>query len=64
MQTPIGQAKKVLQNWERMASKCQQKRGREMFKILFEPEDNIHELSHPEIYDDYDLFIELEKYYL
>jgi hypothetical protein len=35
-----------------------------MFKILFEDEDNIHELSHPEIYDDYDLFIELEKYYL
>jgi protein AATF/BFR2 len=31
---------------------------------LFESEENIHELSDPEIYDDYDLFIELEKYYL
>ncbi len=30
-----------------------------MFKILFENEDNIHELSDPQIYDDYDLFIEL-----
>ena len=35
-----------------------------MFKILFEPEDNIHQLSHAQIYDDYDWFIELEKYYL
>jgi hypothetical protein len=35
MQTPIGQAKKVLSNWERMAHKCQQKRGTAPFKILF-----------------------------
>lgn len=27
MQTPVGQAKKVLSNWERMVNKCQQKRG-------------------------------------
>lgn len=47
-----------------MAHKCQQKRGSAPFKILFENEQNIHENADNEIYDDYDLFIELQKYYL
>jgi len=33
MQTPVGQAKKILSNWDRVKNKCQQKRG--IFKVLF-----------------------------
>ena len=36
MQTPVGQAKKVIEQWTRASSKCQQKRS--TFKILFQNE--------------------------
>ena len=59
MQTPIGQANKVVENFERAANKSQQKRS--TFKILFEPEENIRMPNCKEIYDDQDYFHELEK---
>jgi len=34
MQTPIGQAKKAIEDWDKVSKKCQQKRG--PIKILFE----------------------------
>lgn len=34
MQTPVGQAKKVITDWEKVSKKCQMKRS--PFKILFE----------------------------
>jgi hypothetical protein len=39
MQTPVGQTRKILTNWERVKGKCQHKRN--IFKILFEDEENI-----------------------
>ena len=54
MQTPVGQAKKIMSNWNRVKGKCQQKRG--IFKILFEDEENVREMADPEIFDDFELF--------
>lgn len=34
MQTPVGQAKKVITDWEKVSKKCQMKRS--PFKIFFE----------------------------
>jgi hypothetical protein len=62
MQTPVGQAKKVVEQWTRASSKCQQKRS--TFKILFENEEDIRSSSNPQIFDDYELFNELEKIYV
>ena len=53
MQTPIGQANKVIKDWDRVSKKCQQKRG--PLRILFEGEENLHETHDPQIYDDLDL---------
>lgn len=39
MQTPVGQTQKIVSNWERVKSKCQQKRG--TFRILFREEENV-----------------------
>lgn len=36
MQTPIGQCKKAISDWDKVSKKCQQKRS--PFRILFEPE--------------------------
>ena len=36
MQTPVGQAKKAVEDWEKVSKKCQQKRS--PFRILFETE--------------------------
>lgn len=36
MQTPVGQAKKAIADWEKVSKKCHLKR--EPFKILFETE--------------------------
>ncbi len=57
MQTPVGQAKKVLSNWDRVKAKCQQKRG--TFRILFQDDENIRASSDPQIFDDHELFTEL-----
>ena len=62
MQTPVGQTKKILTNWERAKAKCQHKRG--TFRILFRDEENVRETSDPQIFDDYELFTELEKGYV
>jgi protein AATF/BFR2 len=59
MQTPVGQAKKILSNWDRVKSKCQQKRG--TFRILFQDEENVRNSTDPQIFDDFELFAELEK---
>lgn len=39
MQTPVGQAKKAVEDWEKVSKKCQMKRS--PFRILFEPEENL-----------------------
>ncbi len=62
MQTPVGQAKKIMTNWDRIKNKCQQKRG--IFKILFEDEENVRESTDPQIFDDFELFTELEKNFI
>ena len=54
MQTPVGQAKKIVANWDRVKNKCQQKRG--TFRILFREEDNVRTTSDPQIFDDFELF--------
>ena len=51
MQTPIGQVQKIMSNWSRSSIKCQQKRS--AFKILFQPPDDIHQYSSPQIFDDF-----------
>ena len=61
MQTPIGQAEKVIKDWDRVSKKCQQKRA--PFRIFFEPENNIQETHNPQIYDDLDLMQEVQKIY-
>lgn len=62
MQTPIGQTKKVLANWERVCAKSQNKRS--TFKVLFQDDENIRVTSDSQIFDDFDLFNELEKVYV
>lgn len=62
MQTPVGQAKKIVEQWPRASSKCQQKRS--SFKILFETDEDIRNSAHPQIFDDFELFNELEKIYV
>lgn len=62
MQTPIGQAKKITGAWDRVAKKSQNKRG--TFRILFEEEENVKEGTDDQIYDDYELYHEVEKSYL
>jgi hypothetical protein len=57
MQTPVGQAKKVVEQWARASTKCQQKRS--TFKILFQSEEDIRSSSNAQIFDDYELFNEL-----
>lgn len=59
MQTPVGQAKKILSNWDRVKSKCQQKRN--TFRILFQDEENVRNSTDPQIFDDFELFTELER---
>lgn len=59
MQTPVGQAKKIVSNWERIKNKSMQKRG--TFRILFREEENVRNNSDPQIFDDYELFAEMEK---
>ena len=59
MQTPIGQTQKIVSNWDRVKGKCQHKRN--TFRILFREEDNARETTDPQIFDDYELFMELEK---
>ena len=51
MQTPVGQARKVVENWDRVKHKSQQKRG--TFRVLFEEEEEVRELTHPQIFDDF-----------
>lgn len=62
MQTPVGQARKVVESWDRAKHKSQQKRG--TFKVLFEDAEEIRENTHPQIFDDFELFHELEKSYV
>ena len=57
MQTPIGQAKKIVSSWDRAKNKCQHKRG--TFRILFRDEENVRETSDAQIFDDFELFTEL-----
>lgn len=59
MQTPIGQAKKAVEDWEKVSKKCQLKRT--PMRILFEGEENLRENTHPSIYDDQDLLQEVQK---
>ena len=51
MQTPIGQAKKIVSNWDRVKAKCQHKRG--TFRILCKEEANVRETADPQIFDDF-----------
>ena len=51
MQTPVGQTKKILSNWDRVKSKCQQKRG--TFRVLFQDEENVRNSTDPQIFDDF-----------
>jgi hypothetical protein len=62
MQTPVGQTKKIVTNWERVKGKCQHKRS--TFRILFREEENVRETSDPQIFDDFELFAELEKEFI
>lgn len=62
MQTPVGQAKKVVAGWERVAAKAQAKRA--TFRILFEEEENVKVPTDKQIFDDFDLFTELERIYI
>lgn len=61
MQTPVGQTKKIMKDWKRVSSKAQQKRS--IFKILFENPENVKQVSNENIYDDFDLYQEVEKLY-
>lgn len=61
MQTPIGQAKKAIKDWERVSKKAQLKRS--PFRIFYEPEENLLQNSNCNIYDDIDLVQELQKIY-
>lgn len=61
MQTPVGQAKKAINDWDRVCKKVQLKRS--PFRILLEGEENLSENSNPNIYDDLDLIQELQKIY-
>ena len=57
MQTPIGQAKKIVEQWDRTSNKCQQKRS--SFRVLFEKEEDIKNSTNHQIFDDFELFNEL-----
>ena len=61
MQTPIGQTKKIMGDWDRVSKKAQQKRS--VFKVLFEDDENIKEASDKQIFDDFDLYQEVQKQY-
>lgn len=61
MQTPIGQTKKIMNDWERVSKKSQQKRS--AFKVLFKEDDNIKETYDKEIFDDFDFYQEVQKQY-
>jgi protein AATF/BFR2 len=61
MQTPIGQANKVIEDWAKVSKKCQQKRH--PIRILFEAEDSLSLPTDINIYDDPDLLQEIQKVY-
>lgn len=62
IQTPIGQAQKALKNYNFILTKSQLKR--DVFRILGTEQDNLHEQTNEEIFDDGELYHELLKNYM
>jgi protein AATF/BFR2 len=59
MQTPIGQAGKVLTSLDKVLPKSRLKRS--VFRQLFAPPEDIKQTTNDQIFDDFDLFHQLEK---
>lgn len=59
MQTPIGQAGKVLSSFDKVLPKSRLKRS--VFRQLFAPLEDIKLSTNDQIFDDFDLFHQMEK---
>lgn len=61
MQTPVGQAQKVLTSLDKILPKARLKRG--VFRTLFSPAEEIRNSQNEQVFDDFELFHQVARSY-